>query len=252
MKDRPDHLRYQSPRSLREEPPRTPTELEVQALWFEKLYQSPLNTDDGRTVEIIQPGFWNHGGGPDFTRAVVRFSKVAGAGPWAGTAVAARRSADSANDLTIGNVEVHLRPIDWNAHGHHTDAAYNETILHVTWENKGAKSIFPATATFRRVPQVVLSTQLVAPWPELQPICAAFMQRPLPGSLPGRCSPVLAQLPPEQIADILRAAGLFRVRQKAQRWYWRQRLTSPAQVSFGNKVGSKLSAGRFKTPYGFD
>ena len=71
---------YQPPRSLRETPSTLPTELEVQALWFEQLYQPVLTTDDGRTVEIIQPGFWNHGGGPDFTRAVVRFSKDGKAG----------------------------------------------------------------------------------------------------------------------------------------------------------------------------
>jgi hypothetical protein len=226
MKDRAVHLRYQPPRTLREEPLRAPSELEVQALWFEQLYQPTLTTDDGRTVEIVQPGFWNHGGGPDFTRAVVRFSKVAAVDPAAGIE---KHACDSTNEVTIGKVEVHLRPADWNAHGHHADAAYNDTILHVVWESKGGKAFFPATAAFRRVPQIVLSTQLVAPWPELQPLCAALMQRPLPGAVPGRCSPALAHLPAEQIADILRAAGLFRLRQKAQRWFWRRRLTSPAQ-----------------------
>jgi len=57
-----------------------------------------------------------------------------------------------------------------------------------------------------------------------------LLQRPLPGAVPGRCSPELARLPSDQIADILRAAGIFRLRQKAQRWYWHQRLTSPAQA----------------------
>jgi len=37
-------------------------------------------------------------------------------------------------------------------------------------------------------------------------------------------------LPSEQIVEILRAAGLFRLRQKARRWFWRQRLTSPEQA----------------------
>lgn len=193
-----------------------PGELEIQALWFEQLYQPHLKTDDGRTVEIIQPGFWNHAGGPDFSRAVARFSKDG--------------KADA--DLTIGNVEVHLRPGDWNAHGHHADAAYDQTILHVVWEAKAGKAFFPATASFRRVPQVVLSTQLVAPWAELQPLCAALLQRPLPGAVPGRCSPELAKLPSEQIVAILRAAGLFRLRQKARRWFWRERLTSPEQSLF--------------------
>jgi len=79
MKDDALHLPYLPPRSLREEPVLQPTEMEIQALWFEQLYQPALKTDDGRTVEIIQPGFWNHGGGPDFTRAVVRFSPIAAA-----------------------------------------------------------------------------------------------------------------------------------------------------------------------------
>jgi hypothetical protein len=199
---------------MREVPPAPPSEMEAQALWFEQLYQRDLLTDDGRTVEIIQPGFWNHTGGPDFSRAVVRFRK--GEVPDA--------------ELTIGNVEVHLAATDWSAHGHHADPAYNETILHVVWEPPKGKAFFPATADFRRVPQVVLSTQLVAPWADLRPLCTSLLQRPLPGAVPGRCSPELARLPSEQIADILRAAGIFRLRQKAQRWYWRQRITSPAQA----------------------
>jgi hypothetical protein len=219
MKDGALHHPYLPPQTLREEQMRAPTELEVQALWFEQLYQPALATDDGRTVEIVQPGFWNHGGGPDFTRAVARFTK----------------GGKKDDDMAIGDVEVHLRPADWNAHGHHADPAYNETILHVVWETKGEKSFFPATADFRRVPQIVLGTQLVAPWTELQPLCASLLQRPLPAAVPGRCSPELAKLPADQIADLLRAAGLFRLRQKARRWFWRQRLTTPAQVVFGNR-----------------
>src|SRR5271154_6689855 len=95
--------RYQPPRSLREKASPPPAELEIQALWFEQLYQPVLATDDGRKVEIIQPGFWNHTGGPDFTR------------------VAARFLADKGELITVGNVEIHLRPGDWNAHGHHAD-----------------------------------------------------------------------------------------------------------------------------------
>ena len=66
----PDYL---PPRLLREEPAAPPTEMDVQALWFEQLFQPILATDDGRKVEIIQPGFWNHAGGPDFTRVAARF-----------------------------------------------------------------------------------------------------------------------------------------------------------------------------------
>jgi hypothetical protein len=229
---------YLPPRSMRESPPAPPSEIEAQALWFEQLYQRDLVTDDGRTVEIIQPGFWNHSGGPDFSRAVVRFSK----------------NGEPESDIKLGNIEVHLAATDWSVHGHHADPAYNETILHVVWEVPKGKAFFPATADFRRVPQVVLSTQLVAPWQELRPLCTSLLQRPLPGAVPGRCSPELARLPSEQVADILRAAGIFRLRQKAQRWYWRKRLTSPAQALhealaealgyYGNQISMRLVAQR--------
>jgi len=205
---------YLPPQSLREEPVSAPSEIEVQALWFEQYLRPFLTTDDGRTIEVIQPGFWNHSGGPDFTRAAVRF----------------RKDDHPDEAVTVGNIEVHLRPSDWNAHGHHADPAYDGTILHVVWEDRSAKSFFPATSSFRRVPQVVLSSQLVASWAELQPLCASLLRQPLPDSTPGRCSPVLAGLPAERLLEILRAAGLFRLRQKAQRWSWRRRLTNPEQA----------------------
>src|ERR1700722_2503719 len=155
---------YLPPGSLSEKAPAVPSEMEIQALWFEQLHVPALKTDDGQEVEVIQPGFWNHGGGPDFTRAVMRFSEATAADPATGS------RSTAPDDATLGNVEVHLRATDWNAHGHHADAAYNETVLHVVWEAKGGKSFFPATAAFRRVPQVVLGSQLVAPWTELQPL----------------------------------------------------------------------------------
>jgi len=208
--------RYLPPRSLRETRPEPPGELEIQALWFEQLYQPVLATDDGRKVEIIQPGFWSHAGGPDFTRVAVRFEP----------------GDQRAEEVTVGNVEIHLRPGDWNAHGHHTDAAYNETILHVVWDLASAKAFFPATESFRRVPQVELKSQIVAPWPELQPLCASILQNPLPDAVPGRCSPELARLPAGAITEILRAAGLFRLQQKARRWFWRGKIAGPEQALF--------------------
>ncbi len=210
---------YLPPSSLQEERIDGPSELEVQALWFEQLHRPVLATDDGRTVEVIQSGFWNHAGGPDFNRAALRFSGKDG-GP---------------GEPVIGQVEVHLRPIDWHVHGHDLDPAYEDTVLHVVWETPGKKAFFPATSTFRRVPQVVLGTQLLASWAELRPLCGSLLQRPLPGAVPGRCSPLLGDASPDRVMEILRAAGLFRLRQKAQRWYWRQHLTSPEQAGVEKK-----------------
>jgi hypothetical protein len=203
---------YRPPRHLRATTDATPSELAIQALWFEQFYRPTLLTDDGRAIEIIQPGFWNHGGGPDFIRAAIRFPDQP--------------------EVVVGSVEVHLRADDWHAHGHHADPAYDETILHVIWDMKPDRKFFPATSSFRRVPQLVLGTQTIAPWEELRPLCEELAQGPLPGSRPGRCSTELARLPAARVLEIVRTAGLHRVRHKARRWHWRGRIAGAEQALF--------------------
>ena len=68
-----------------------------------------LFTTDGREVEVLDPGLANQNQGPDFFNAKVSI----GGNVWA------------------GNVEVHVRSSDWFRHGHESDPAYNNTILHV-------------------------------------------------------------------------------------------------------------------------
>ena len=70
---------------------------------------SELRTTDGRSVEVIDPGLQNMHAGPDFFNAKVRIDGV----------------------MWVGNVEIHERSADWFLHGHDTDAAYNNVVLHV-------------------------------------------------------------------------------------------------------------------------
>lgn len=238
--------KYQSASALAEASPTAPTEEEMQALWFEQWYQPTLKTDEGETVEIIQPGNWNHGSGPDFFQAAIR-----------------RTDGHENGRLAVGTVELHLRAPDWDGHGHHIDPAYNETILHVVWQ-KPAKKYFPATNEFRHVPQIILGDQLVAPWEMLRPYIAPLMaaQGPLPLARAGRCQKLFErELNAYQqkggsgmTLEILRAAGAFRLRQKAQRLHWRvnavgekQALWEALAEGFGysqNKIPFRLIAQR--------
>ena len=85
-------------------------------VWKHKLLPlRPLATEDGQTVEVIDPGLHNHDQGPDFFNAKIRLG---------GT-------------LWAGNVEVHLRSSDWYRHSHQDDPAYNSVILHVVGEIDG-------------------------------------------------------------------------------------------------------------------
>ena len=88
------------------------TERHVQAIWYDARYRpANLRTTRGAPVRVIDPGEWNLEAGPDFLRAVVEIG----------------------GERRAGDVEIHLRPTDWRAHGHADDAAYAQVVLHVTW-----------------------------------------------------------------------------------------------------------------------
>ena len=85
-------------------------ELLLHYCWKHKLWPAkPLETTDGRQVEVIDPGLHNRNAGPDFFNAKVKIG---------GT-------------LWVGNVEIHDKSGDWYVHGHHNDAHYDNVVLHV-------------------------------------------------------------------------------------------------------------------------
>ncbi len=86
----------------------------LQFLWKSGNFRSDsLQTTDGRSITIINRGHHNRDAGPDFLEAVIRIGDTT----WA------------------GNVEVHVRASEWNQHKHHTDKAYDNTILHVVYRH---------------------------------------------------------------------------------------------------------------------
>jgi hypothetical protein len=192
-------VKYESGKSLAETPSETITEMELQALWFEQLFKQPLFTEDGIPVEVVQPGLWNHGAGPDFHQGAIRFLNT--------------------NRLEVGSIEVHLEPVDWDRHGHHEDSAYENTVLHVVWDS--SKTFFPATQNFRQIPQVCLQNHLIAPWPILKPLLEIHDTSKKPASKAGPCQKVFAALPLTKTLEVLQGAGHFRLRKKAERWRWR-------------------------------
>lgn len=82
----------------------------LQYVWKHRLFPlGQLSTTDGLPVEVIDTGLQNSDSGPDFFNAKVKID---------GT-------------VWIGNVEIHEKSSSWHAHGHDTDSAYDNVVLHV-------------------------------------------------------------------------------------------------------------------------
>lgn len=83
----------------------------LQKIWLRGDFdRASAVTTDGRPVRVVHPGKWNLLGGPDFTGARLRFDE---------------------GRETTGDVELHLRATDWDAHAHARDPAYDRVRLHV-------------------------------------------------------------------------------------------------------------------------
>jgi hypothetical protein len=82
-------------------------------LWRTRRFDAQnLQTTQGQSIEIQKIGEHNTHAGPDFFNARLRINDTF----WA------------------GNVEMHLRASEWLAHGHSSDPAYDNVVLHVVLE----------------------------------------------------------------------------------------------------------------------
>ncbi|HKS31268.1 MAG TPA: DUF2851 family protein, partial [Chthoniobacterales bacterium] len=165
--------------------PKIPNELELQARWFAGEFGRKFQTLTGEPVEIVQFGFWNHEVGPDFQDAAIRI----GGGP-----------------VLHGAIEIDLLDRNWELHGHATNPAFDDAILHIFLERSGVE-FFARTSGHRNVPQVQLDL--------------ASLRDAATGLVPlahaGRCVAPLRNLAADRITSILEGAAKFRLQQKANR-----------------------------------
>ena len=82
-------------------------------IWENRLTDKDLKTTEGEIVDIVATGYRNTNSGPDFLEARIQIG----------------------DKLWAGHVEIHVKSSDWNRHGHQTDRAYKNVILHVVYEN---------------------------------------------------------------------------------------------------------------------
>jgi hypothetical protein len=82
-------------------------------IWqFQYFDKKNLRSSTGEEIVIFNPGQKNTHAGPDFYDAKLKIDTIA----WA------------------GSVEIHINSSGWREHKHQEDAAYENVVLHVVWE----------------------------------------------------------------------------------------------------------------------
>ena len=161
----------------------------LQIVWNEQLLKRPLQTADGRGLEVVHPGAWNVEAGPDFRDAVVFLD----------------------GESRRGHVEAHLRPEDWEAHRHTGNPAYADTVLHVVWANPRQHRTFPAAT-----PLFVVRDFLALPVAELIDRCAAGAYPYARQVPPGEWAARFAVQEDPALRGLLESHGLSRILRKAR------------------------------------
>lgn len=230
----PYSLRYEKMFRARENVFPKIDEAFVQRLWFEQAYQNPLITTTREKIEILQPGFWNRQGGPDFLQACLFNEK---------------------GEREVGAVEIHLGMLDWHSHAHEKNSEYEKVILHIVWK-LGAKEFFPRKIDNRFIRQIELSSQLRLPLDRLQSVFTSLPHERKIGARAGKCESVLSKLSKEKIQETLEDAGWYRFYRKKALWDARMELLGAEQSLWmglaeslgysGNKEPFKLIAQRLK------
>jgi hypothetical protein len=164
---------------------RTPNELELQARWFAGEFGRSFDSTRGNKIDIVQFGTWNRESGPDFRDAAISIN---------------------GGEALRGCIEIDVLDRNWELHGHSTNPAFDETVLHV-FVDKSDREFFTRTKSNRNVPQLQIDP---ATLPE------AFSAN-IPLAHAGRCQAPLKNLSEERVRSVLTAAAQFRLQKKAAR-----------------------------------
>jgi hypothetical protein len=152
------------------------SELEWQARWFAGEFGRQWLSTDGKEIVIEDFGKWNRESGPDFVEVRLRIG----------------------GREVIGAIELDTDARDWERHGHGSNPAFRETVLHV-FLHTPTQRFFTRTCDHREVAQLHLPSN-------------GKTSVPLPPA-----PPLLSQERARAMA-ILHTAALHRLDLKARAW----------------------------------
>jgi hypothetical protein len=166
----------------------------VQAIWHDQLFDfKNLETREGFSIEVLNPGRWNREGGPDFLGARLLIG----------------------GKTVVGDVEIHLHSTGWDEHRHSNNPVYNGVILDVCLWDLGTSAL--QRQDKEKIPQLILYPFLQCPLDELAESLDPDRYPFSPTRIPSRFSP-LTKLSKQEISSYIESAGLFRFQQKTSRF----------------------------------
>lgn len=167
----------------------TPERL-VSALWFDRNYRhKDLKTNDGRSLEVLSPGRWNEGPGPDFLDAQILVS---------------------GRTKMSGDIEVEVFASNWDKHSHTSNKDFGNVILRVCMWNdikKTSKSAIPLLELFPFINHEFLPDKLST---KGYPYISTTMK--------GQCTSMLDARELDNALHFIAAAGEQRILNKANRF----------------------------------
>lgn len=171
------------------------SERHLQCVWADAQYRpAVLRASDGEEVRVLDPGRWNLEAGPDFLDAVL--------------------VVEPGHRHLRGDVEIHVRPMDWEHHGHGADPRYRNVAAHVCY----SAGTIPAVSLPPGALQISLRKDLLSnpafSFENIDITAYPFARTP-ERQLP--CAAILATWQPSERAALLNAAGEERMRRKAIR-----------------------------------
>lgn len=208
----------------------------VRCIWNDQLVDaSKLETTAGESLEVVFPGYWNFGPGPDFKSAAIKVN----------------------GRLYEGDLEIHVRSGDWKAHGHSNNPDFDNVLFHVFLWQTGpvAKPFDPGIKTDERRPgqagpffELELKKYLTRGLLDLSenldfdsyPIMNQFNH--------GLCHRPLANLPREKLLRLLDAAGDARILVKMDRFHDRV-IVNGYEQTFYEGVAEALGYPNNKKPF---
>ena len=192
--------------------PRAWTERHLQCVWYAPaLRPKNLRDENGEEIEVVEAGTWNLEAGPDFLNAVLRVG--------------------SDKRVFRGDVEVHVYPHDWTAHGHHKNPLYNNVIAHVTYFPGARPATLPPCAHC-----IALAAEL--PAFSFDAIDVSLYPHAIIPSTPRPCGEALSQLPTSDAGRLLDAAGCYRLAAKVARFRERLSHNTPQRVFYEDFFGA--------------